>query len=173
MFEQKVNDEVAERARKVKLLLMDCDGVLTDGRLYYSENGEALKVFHVRDGQGLVEWHRNGFRSGIITGRRSQALEFRADELGIDFLKQASTDKDADFRNILADSGLSPFEVAFIGDDIPDLVLFGKVGLSFAVADAHRKLLASADIVTDSNGGFGAVREAIDYLLYAKGLISA
>ena len=77
----------SRRAKRVKLLLMDCDGVLTDGKLYYSERGEELKVFHVRDGQGLVSWHQAGFRSGIITGRKSKILEVRANELGIDLFK--------------------------------------------------------------------------------------
>ncbi len=163
-----MNKDIRERARKIKLLLMDCDGVLTDGKLYYSANGEELKVFHVRDGQGLVFWHQAGFRSGIITGRKSKILEIRATELGIHFIKQASKDKTKDFEMILDEAEVSADEVAFIGDDLVDLVLFEKVGFSAAVADAVKPLFAKAHYITNSNGGLGAVREVIDLLLNSK-----
>lgn len=168
MSERKLNEELITRARKVKLLLMDCDGVLTDGRLYYSERGEELKVFHVRDGQGLVNWHQAGFRSGIITGRNSRILETRANELGINFIKQASKDKIKDFESILLEADLSGDEVAYIGDDLVDMVLFEKVGLSIAVADAIKILFSKANYITNLNGGLGAVREVIDLLLAAR-----
>lgn len=168
MSERKLNEELVRRARKVKLLLMDCDGVLTDGRLYYSERGEELKVFHVRDGQGLVNWHRAGFRSGIITGRKSKILEIRAAELGMNFIKQDSKDKIKDFKSILLEANLYGDEVAYIGDDLVDMVLFEKVGLSVAVADAIKLLFSKANYITNLNGGLGAVREVIDLLLAAK-----
>lgn len=168
MSKQKLNAEIIERARKIKLLLMDCDGVLTDGRLYYSEKGEELKVFHVRDGQGLVTWHQAGFRSGIITGRKSKILETRATELGMHFIKQASKDKLSDFDTILTESGLSADEVAFIGDDLVDMVLFEKVGFPAAVADSIETLFTKALYTTQLRGGLGAVREVIDLLLYSK-----
>jgi 3-deoxy-D-manno-octulosonate 8-phosphate phosphatase (KDO 8-P phosphatase) len=163
-----LNKDVLERARKIKLLLMDCDGVLTDGKLYYSASGEELKVFHVRDGQGLVFWHQGGFRSGIITGRKSKILETRATELGIHFIKQASKDKAKDFETILNEAEVSAYEVAFIGDDLVDLVLFEKVGLSVAVADAAQPLFEKANYITKLNGGLGAVREVIDLLIESK-----
>lgn len=168
MSEQNLNAEILERARKIKLLLMDCDGVLTDGRLYYSERGEELKVFHVRDGQGIVNWHQAGFYSGIITGRKSKILEIRATELGIHFIKQASKDKEKDFEAILIQAKVSADEVAFIGDDLVDLALFEKVGFAVAVGDAIETLFAKADYVTRSNGGLGAVREVIDLLFDSK-----
>ena len=168
MSERKLNEDNLIRAGKIKLLLMDCDGVLTDGRLYYSERGEELKVFHVRDGQGLVYWHQAGFRSGIITGRKSKILEIRATELGIHFIKQASKDKEKDFEEILLEAGVSADEVAFIGDDLVDLALFEKVGFAVAVGDAIETLFAKADYVTRANGGLGAVREVIDLLFDSK-----
>ncbi len=168
MSERKLNEDVIKRAKKVKLLLMDCDGVLTDGRLYYSERGEELKVFHVRDGQGLVNWHQAGFRSGIITGRISKILETRANELGIHFIKQGSKDKLKDFESILIEAEVSSDEVAFIGDDLVDMVLFKKVGFSVAVADAIEILFTEASYITNLNGGLGAVREVVDLLINLK-----
>lgn len=147
---------------------MDCDGVLTDGRLYYSERGEELKVFHVHDGQGLVSWHQAGFQSGIITGRDSKMLEIRANELGINFIKQGSKDKLKDFQNILEVSGISSDETAFIGDDITDIKLLKKVGFSVAVANAVEMISSEVNYVTKSKGGFGAVREIIDLIMTAK-----
>lgn len=161
--------DIGERARKVKLLLMDCDGVLTDGRLYFSENGEELKVFHVRDGQGIVEWHQAGFRSGIISGRGAQAIiKARTDELGMAYLKTASTDKVADLLEILADAGLTPEEAAYIGDDIGDIEVMKLVGFAAAVADAAEAAKQSAIYLTNALGGLGAVREVSDLLLKAK-----
>lgn len=147
---------------------MDCDGVLTDGRLYFSERGEELKVFHVRDGQGLVMWHQAGFRSGIITGRDAeQIINKRAAELGIHYVKVRSVDKVKDFEAILADANVSPDEVAFIGDDVGDIELLREVGFSVAVADAVPEVREAAMFVTKNNGGLGAVREVIDLLLKA------
>lgn len=163
------DDAMLSRARDIKLLLMDCDGVLTDGRIYFSERGEEMKVFNVRDGQGLVMWHQAGFRSGIITGRGAEAIiRKRTDELGIHYLKVRSDDKIRDFEEILADAGVTPAETAFIGDDIGDLGLLRKVGLSVGVADAVDEVLASVIYVTKANGGNGAVREVTDLLLKSK-----
>lgn len=168
MNEQKLSEDVIKRAKQVKLLLMDCDGVLTDGRLYYSEKGEEIKVFHVRDGQGLVSWHQAGFRSGIITGRKSKVLEVRATELGIDFLRQGSEDKLNDFEEIIQDLGISRDETAYIGDDIVDIMLLKNVGFSIAVADAVKEVISQVNYITNSKGGFGAVREVIDLMFNSK-----
>ena len=157
------------RARSIKLLLMDCDGVLTDGRLYFTEKGEAMKVFHVRDGQGLALWHKAGYRSGIITGRDAQEIiERRAAELGIHYLKARSQDKAKDFEDILQSEKISADEVAYIGDDIGDICLLEKVGLPIAVADAVSEVFPYIIYRTENNGGLGAVREVTDLLLYAK-----
>src|SRR5215210_6057294 len=109
MNKQNLTDEIIVRAKKIKLLLMDCDGVLTDGRLYFTERGEEMKVFHVRDGQGLNLWHRAGFRSGIISGRNAEKiLEKRANELGMHYIKSGSLDKAKDFEDILQDAKVAP-----------------------------------------------------------------
>lgn len=161
--------EIIERARKIKLLLMDCDGVLTDGRLYYTANGEQMKVFNVRDGQGLFSWHKAGFQSGIISGRGAKKiLEARATELGIHYIKACSFDKAKDFADILQDAKVASEEVAYIGDDIGDACLMGKVGLPIAVADAVSELLYEVVYTTKAKGGCGAVREVTDLLLQAK-----
>lgn len=154
----------------IRLLLMDCDGVLTDGRLYFTDAGEAMKVFHVRDGQGLSLWHRGGFHSGIITGRGSEGiLRVRVEELGMEHLRVDSSNKVGDLRSILTEAGVSAEETAYIGDDLADLPVFEHVGLPIAVADAVPELIAAAAYVTRAKGGHGAVREAVDLLLAAKG----
>lgn len=164
-----MTDDILTRARKIKLLLMDCDGVLTDGRLYYSENGEQIKIFNVRDGQGIVSWHKAGFRSGIISGRDAKKiLEARATELGMHYIKARSQDKAKDFFDILQDAKVTSDEVAYIGDDIGDICLLEEVGLPIAVADAALEILPYAIYKTEAKGGFGAVREITDLLLRAK-----
>lgn len=168
MAPRKIPAKVIERARAIKLLLLDCDGVLTDGRLYYGPEGEALKVFHVRDGQGLVNWHARGFRSGIISGRNSPIVKVRARELGIEFVLQGRKEKISAVRDLVAISGVSVEEVAFVGDDSPDAEVFPIVGLGAAVADAHASARDAAHFVTKLNGGGGAVREVIDMILDAK-----
>lgn len=160
--------DLRERARKIKLLLMDCDGVLTDGRLYFSERGEELKVFHARDGQGIVMWHDAGFRSGIISGRNSKIVEMRAKQLGVDFVWQRRNEKISAFHEIVAAADVASEEVAFIGDDTPDAEVFPFVGLAVAVGDAHDVVKAAAHYVTRLDGGRGAVRELIDMVMRAK-----
>jgi len=145
---------------------MDCDGVLTDGRLYFSARGEELKVFHVRDGQGLTLWHRAGFQSGIISGRDAgDIIRKRADELGIKYVYVKSSDKIADFEKIIADGGVTPDQVAFVGDDVGDLGLMKLVGFAIAVADAVTDVREAADYVTEASGGQGAIREVVDLLI--------
>lgn len=169
MSKKNPSTEIIERAKKIKLLLMDCDGVLTDGRLYYSASGECMKVFNVRDGQGIVSWHKAGFQSGIISGRDAQKiLEIRAAELGMRYIKVRSQDKAKDFYDILQDAKVAPDEVAFIGDDIGDICLMEKVGLPIAVADAADELFSRVVLTTETKGGFGAVREVTDILLRVK-----
>src|SRR5688572_23777049 len=136
-------------ARKIRLLLMDCDGVLTDGRLYFSARGEELKVFDVRDGQGIVSWHRAGFKSGIISGRDAgEIIRKRADELGIEFVRTGSPDKVRDFESIILSLGIGPENVAYIGDDIGDIDLMNRAGFAVAVADAVEEVKIAAAYVT-------------------------
>jgi 3-deoxy-D-manno-octulosonate 8-phosphate phosphatase (KDO 8-P phosphatase) len=161
---------VRERAAKVRLLLMDCDGVLTDGRLYFGEQGEALKVFNARDGEGIAWWSKKmGWPSGIISGRNSPIVDLRAGQLGMSFIRQGRKDKAAAFGEILAEAGFGAEEVCFIGDDTPDLQVFQLVGFSAAPCDAHFEVIQAADYVASAAGGRGAVREVIDLIRFAKG----
>ncbi|MBC7900464.1 MAG: HAD hydrolase family protein [Saprospiraceae bacterium] len=160
--------ELLSRARNIKLLLMDCDGVLTDGRLHFSAEGETIKVFHARDGQGIVDWHKAGFRSGIISGRNSPIVEMRGRQLGIEFISQGRKEKVSAFHELIAAAGVEPREVAFIGDDTPDAEVMPLVGLAVAVSDAHSSAKAAAHYITQLKGGRGAVRELIDLLLDVK-----
>lgn len=162
------SEEGKNRVSSIKLLIMDCDGVLTDGRLYFGPTGEELKVFHARDGQGIVDWHAAGFRSGIISGRNSPIVEMRARQLGIEFIYQGRKEKISAFHEMIAAAGVSADEVAFIGDDTPDAEVFPLVGLAVAVGDAHDAVKAAAHHVTNKPGGQGAVRELIDVLLELK-----
>ena len=154
---------------QITLLLMDCDGVLTDGRLYFSALGEEMKVFHVRDGQGLVTWHKAGYRSGIISGRGAgEIIKKRADELGIEFVRTNADDKVRDFDEIILSLGIGPESVAYIGDDIGDIPLMKRVGFPVAVADAVEETRLAAKHITKAAGGCGAVREVIDLLLASR-----
>lgn len=160
---------IERRASRIKLLLMDCDGVLTDGRFWLHEGGEEQKAFHVRDGLGLDLWHRSGLKSGIISGRNSKAVDRRASELQIDFVCQGEPNKVQAFERVLAQSGVDDSSVAYIGDDLNDIRLMKRSELSFAVADAAEEAKAVAHFVTKSPGGFGAVREVVEIILKAQG----
>lgn len=171
-MQNNLTDDILIRARKIKLLLMDCDGVLTDGRLYYTESGEQMKVFNVRDGQGIVSWHKAGFQSGIISGRDAEEiLRMRATELKMRYVKARSHDKAKDFLDILQDAKVTPDEVAYIGDDVGDICIMEKVGLPIAVADAALEVLPYAIYRTEKEGGYGAVREITNLLLWAKEIV--
>lgn len=160
--------EIAERASRIKLLIMDCDGVLTDGRLYFGPTGEELKVFFVRDGQGLSYWHKAGGKSGIISGRNSPIVEMRGKQLGIEYFWQGRKEKVTAFNELIAAAGVTAEEAAFVGDDTPDAEVFPLVGLAVAVGDAHDDAKNAAHLVTKAAGGRGAVREVIDLLLAGR-----
>jgi len=161
-------DVVLERAGRIRLLVLDVDGVLTDGRLYLSPTGEDLKVFHVRDGSGLVAVQRAGITVAIISGRDSAAVSRRAAELGIRHVRQGVVDKGAELDRLLSELGVEPVETACVGDDTPDLPMLRRVGLAVGVADAHPALLEAAHWITRAPGGRGAVREVCDLLLSAR-----
>lgn len=145
---------------------MDCDGVLTDGRLYFSRDGEAMKVFNVRDGQGIVLWRQAGFRLGIISGRGAEnIIRARTDELGIDYVRTSVAHKIAAVNEIVFDAGVRLDETAYIGDDVGDINAMKAVGFPVAVADAVDQVKAVASYITKAKGGDGAVREVIDLLL--------
>ncbi|MGH8260721.1 MAG: KdsC family phosphatase [Steroidobacteraceae bacterium] len=151
--------------KPIRLLVLDVDGVLTDGRLYYGPRGEQLKCFHVRDGHGIKALRAAGIDVAVITGRRSGAVARRCRELGIAHVVQGADDKLAAFRRLLAELSLTPAECACIGDDVPDVPLLRAAGDSYAVADAHPAARAAADRATRASGGQGAVREVCDRLI--------
>jgi 3-deoxy-D-manno-octulosonate 8-phosphate phosphatase (KDO 8-P phosphatase) len=161
--------EVDRRARRIKLLLMDCDGVLTDGRLELLENGDEQKTFHARDGQGLSLFHRAGLKIGIISGRTSSAVERRARDLSMTYVRQYAKDKIKALDEILAEAGVSIDECAYIGDDLGDIPVMLRVELAVAVADAVAETRQAAHYVTELRGGYGAVREVTDLILKAQG----
>jgi 3-deoxy-D-manno-octulosonate 8-phosphate phosphatase (KDO 8-P phosphatase) len=163
-----VSPDVAERFRRIKLLVLDCDGVLTDGRLYFTERGEEMKVFDVRDGFGLVMWHRAGFRSAIISGRDSSIVSIRAADLGIELVWQGREDKAAAFDELIVSAGVEASETAYIGDDVLDVPVMRLAGLAIAPADAHESARSVAHYITKLYGGRGAVREVADLLLQFK-----
>jgi 3-deoxy-D-manno-octulosonate 8-phosphate phosphatase (KDO 8-P phosphatase) len=149
----------------IRLLVLDVDGVLTDGRLYFGARGEALKAFHVRDGVGLKQLQRAGLIVAVISGRRSHMVAARCRELGVAHVLQGVADKLAALGRLCARLKLTPAACACVGDDLPDVPLMRAAALSFAVADAHRSARRAADVVTRLPGGRGAVREVCDHLL--------
>lgn len=149
----------------IRLLVLDVDGVLTDGRLYFGPRGEALKVFDVRDGLGLVQLQRAGVAVAVISGRRSPMVRARCRELGVRHVHQGVSDKLTALMRLCARLKLTPASCACVGDDLPDVPVMRAAALSFAVADAHHQVRRAADVVTRRPGGRGAVREVCDHLL--------
>lgn len=161
--------EIKLRAARIKLLLMDCDGVLTDGRIELLDSGDETKTFHTRDGHGIVLMHRVGLITGIISGRTSSFVERRATELGIKYVRQGTWDKIKVYDELLAETGVTEAEVAYIGDDVTDVPLMQRSGFAVAVADSVTEARANAHYVTQVAGGFGAVREVCELILKAQG----
>ncbi len=161
--------DVWQRARDIRLLLLDVDGVLTDGSLCFDAKGEAYKVFHVRDGHGIKMAQRAGIEVAFLSGRRSDAAYHRARELDISRFHEGLRDKVPVLENLLAALNLTPGEVAAVADDLVDLPLMARVGLAVAVADAVPEVAAAAHWVTSLPGGRGAVRQVCDLLLKAQG----
>ena len=159
----------AEKAAGVRLFLLDVDGVLTDGGIVYDSAGVETKRFHVRDGHGIKMLQKAGVEVGIITGRNSEVVSIRANELGISIVRQGSSDKVATWREILAEKGLSPRDTSYVGDDIVDLPLLREVGFAAAVSDSESYVKDAADYVSARPGGRGAVREIIEFLLKSSG----
>jgi 3-deoxy-D-manno-octulosonate 8-phosphate phosphatase (KDO 8-P phosphatase) len=154
--------------RRVRLLVLDVDGVLTDGRLLYGPKGELLKTFHVRDGYGIKQVAAAGISVAIISGRKSAAVAKRARDLGIRHVIQGSNDKLAALHRLIKSRKLSLNDCACIGDDTPDAPILAAAGVGIAVADAHADARAVADLVTTYPGGHGAVREVCDWLIAAR-----
>jgi 3-deoxy-D-manno-octulosonate 8-phosphate phosphatase (KDO 8-P phosphatase) len=154
--------------RKVELILSDVDGVLTDGAIEYNNQGIETKRFHVHDGLGIRLWQRAGYRFGILTARSSHIVKLRAAELEVDIVRQGFEEKLPVAMDIIAACGLTPSQVCYIGDDLPDLPLIRIAGLGVAVANARPEIKAAADFITELPGGSGAVRETIEIVLKAK-----
>jgi len=164
---------MSAKLAKIKLLLLDVDGVMTDGRIIYDNDGGETKAFDVKDGHGLKLVQRAGIQVGIITGRESAIVARRAAELGIELLYQGVKDKRLPFNEILEKLNLTPEEVAYVGDDVVDLPVMRQVGFAATVADAMDDVKPFADLVTERAGGRGAVREICDFLLKESGRWSA
>jgi len=151
--------------KDIKLFCMDVDGVLTDGGMYYSESGDELKKFNTRDGHGAQLLREAGIKTAIITNENTKIVERRAQKLKIDEVHQGAGDKGKIIEELSSRLGIPLAQTAYIGDDINDIGAMGKVGLPIAVADAHEKAKAAAQLVTKAKGGEGAVREAAEYIL--------
>ncbi len=157
---------------RIELLILDVDGVLTDGRLYFAARGEALKVFHVRDGHGIKLLLAAGVAVAAVSGRRSAATAFRMRELGVRHVVQGCADKVAAMQRLAARLGTDPLHCACLCDDTPDLALMSAVGVAGAVADAHPLVKSAAHWIARAGGGTGAVREFCDALLRARAAVS-
>lgn len=162
-----------EKAKAVRLMIFDVDGVLTDGGLLYSDSGEELKVFNTLDGLGMRLLGNSGVRLAIITGRTSRVVEKRVSDLGIDFLYQGAHDKLAVFQTLLNEAGVTAEQCGYMGDDVVDLPVMRRVAFAVAVPDAPELVRQHADYVTGLAGGRGAVREACEVILQAQGNLDA
>ena len=166
---KKVKNDFRRKARGVAVLLLDVDGVLTDGRIILDERGKEKKIFHVHDGQGIRWLLKAGVEVGIISGRSSGSVQARARELGITLLFQGIQDKWAVVQALLKNKGWDLKQVAYVGDDLVDLPLLQRVGLPIGVPNGHPLTHRSADYVTRKSGGWGAVREVAEELLKSQG----
>lgn len=170
---KKISAEVKRRAKKIRLLLMDVDGTLTNGGVclqgFPDGSVAEMKVFNAHDGAGIKLASIVGLRSGVITGRNSPAVTQRAQEMGVEFVFQGQARKTNAYEEILKRAGVKDEEVAYLGDDLPDLPLLGRVGLAVAVGDAVAEVKRAAHYVTRANGGGGAARELVELILKAQG----
>jgi len=157
----------------IRLLVLDVDGVMTDGRLTFGPQGQPYQTFHVRDGHGIRAVLAAGIAVAVISGRRSEAVQRRCEELGVAHLSQGIADKAAELARLSAGLGFSAEQCACLGDDTPDVPLLSQAGLAIAVADAHPSALAVAHRRTRARGGMGAVREVCDWLLAARAAAAA
>lgn len=165
----RVKDSIKKIAQNIKLLILDVDGVLTDGRIILDNEGNEFKAFNVRDGHGIKMLEKAGIKVAIITGRHSKVVERRAHELGITEVYQRCHIKSVAYEHLIEKMGISGKEVAYVGDDIVDIPIFKRVALSVAVADATEETKAEAMLVTKNRGGMGAVREVCDLILKSNG----
>lgn len=161
--------KIIEKAKKLKLLILDVDGVLTDGRLFFDDQGKEYKCFHARDGHGIKLLRQTGVEIAVISGRKSNSVALRMKSLGIDHVYQGHENKIAAFNEIIENLSIKPEQAAHMGDDWLDLPIMVRVGLSIAVNDANSAVKDYADWCTDTSGGLGAVREVCDFIMQAQG----
>jgi 3-deoxy-D-manno-octulosonate 8-phosphate phosphatase (KDO 8-P phosphatase) len=170
---ESIEPSIAERARQVRLLVMDVDGVLTDGGMYYGERGDELKKFNTRDGQGIALLHRAGLEAAIITQEDTELVRRRGEKLKISEVRVGVHDKLGCLKEMIARRGLGLEQVAYIGDDLNDYPVLCEVGLAVVVQDATRKPRSVAHLVTQARGGGGAVRELCEVILEAQGKLES
>ena len=161
--------EAVEKAKKIKLLILDVDGVLTDGKLFFDNEGNEYKSFHARDGHGIKLLRQTGVEVAVISGRKSNSVALRMKNLGIEHVYQGHENKRAAFDEIIEKIGIKPDQAAHVGDDLLDLPIMIRVGFSIAVADANFAVKQRADWCTTLPGGHGAVREVCDFIMQAQG----
>lgn len=165
-------DDVMQKAAAVRLVIFDVDGVLTDGSLFIGDDGQEYKAFHSRDGHGMKMLLSTGVEIAIITGRTSQVVRHRMESLGIQHVYQGCTEKLPFFEELMAKLGLSPHEVAYVGDDVVDVPVMRRVGLAVAVQDAHPLARQNAHWITPHNGGRGAARDMCELIMEAQGTLA-
>ena len=165
---KRISSAVRKKAQLIKLLLLDVDGVLTDGRIIMDDRGVETKQFDVRDGQGIVSLMRAGIQVGLITARTSKVVSYRAKELGLRIVLQGVRSKGNAYSEIQRNTGLAETQIAYVGDDIGDLQILHRVGLAVTVSDGWKELSKLVDYITEKPGGRGAVREVAELLLRAQ-----
>ena len=166
-------NSASSSARQVRLLIVDIDGVMTDGGLQFDNRGEEYKTFNSLDGHGIRMLLESGIEVAVITGRNSGIVDHRMHELGVKHIYQGFRDKLPAYEKLLQDTGLEPEQTAYVGDDLPDLPIMRRVGFAIAVQNAHAFVKQHCDWVTTANGGKGAVREITDFILQAQSLLHA
>ena len=169
MTEAEKMQVITEKAKKIKLLILDVDGVLTDGKLFFDHQGNEYKSFHARDGHGIKLLRQTGVEVAVISGRKSNSVALRMKNLGIEHVYQGHENKRAAFNEVIEKIGITSEQAAHVGDDLLDLPIMIRVGLSIAVADANFAVKQRADWCTTLPGGHGAVREVCDFIMQAQG----
>ena len=162
-----------DKASRVRLMVFDVDGILTDGKLLFGPEGEIIKVFHVLDGQGFRLLEKAGIKVAIITARQSPMVQKRAEDLGVEHVYMGAHDKRRAFSALLEKTGFTPADCGYIGDDLIDLPVLLQVGFSASVPNAHSEVRNRVDYVTHTEGGYGAAREICDLILKAQGKYQA
>lgn len=161
--------DAAEKLEKIKILLLDVDGVMTDGSIIYNDSGNEIKSFCVKDGLGIRLLMNAGIKTGVVTGRSSEALHHRCKNLRIEYIFDGILNKVKILDKIIEMTGIQASEIAYMGDDLPDILIMRGVGIPIAVADAHESVIETACIVTSAKGGNGAIREVCEAILKAQG----